>query len=80
MRIFLTKKSLQRYVDQHKVDFSQANSNNAAKYALHYYVCYRTLDWWRKTIDEAEKDGNKYMSLAEGFLKIQEENDEGSVS
>lgn len=72
MRIF-TKKGLERHVaEQVKLkSFSQmeAISRNAAAHAIHYYVCVRTIDTWRKLLDEAEKSGNKYMSLADLIVK-----------
>ena len=79
MRIFLTKRSLENYLqtevlkDRHK--FMQATARNAAADALHYYVCYRTLDWWRQAIEQAEQQGNKYVSLAELFTVVQKENE-----
>lgn len=72
MRIF-TKKGLERHIaEQVKLrTFPQmeAISRNAATYAIHYYVCVRSIDDWRKMLDEAEKSGNKYMSLADLIVK-----------
>lgn len=72
MRIF-TKKGLERYVeDQVKLkSFPQmeAISRNAAAHAIHYYICVRTIEEWHRLLDEAAKEGNKYMSLAELIVK-----------
>lgn len=82
MKVFWTKKSLDKYVTDEviadRLNFMEATASNAAKNALHYYVAYRTLEWWRDAINKAEKASSKYMSLAEAFLIIQEENKEKS--
>lgn len=84
VKIFWTKKQLAKHDEQVRIndrhEFMQGTARNAAKNAIHYYVVFRTLGWWRETIDEAEKNGNKYMSLAEGFIKIQKENDANLAS
>jgi predicted peroxiredoxin len=72
IRIY-TKKRLERHIaEQVKLrTFPQmeAISRNAAKYAIHYYVAVRSIDQWHKILDEAAKDGNKYMSLADLIMK-----------
>lgn len=68
MRLF-TKKQLAKHdadiriADRH--EFMQATARNAAKDAVHYIVCFRTIETWRELLDEAEKRGDKYTSLAE---------------
>jgi len=67
VRLF-TKKQLDRYVTDEviadRLNHSQTVATEAAKAAVHYYVAWRTLDEWRSIIDEAEKQGEKYISLA----------------
>lgn len=75
MKIFWTKKALQDYVALDRYNFMDATARNAAIDAVHYYLCWRTLDWWREAIDKAEKQGSKYVSLAELVAVIQKENE-----
>lgn len=79
MKIFWTKQSLIDHdhdvAIRDRAKFMQATASNAAKNALHYYICFRSFDWWREKLDEAEKAGDKYMSLAEMFTKVREENE-----
>lgn len=82
MKIFFRQKTFDREIDAavHKrnANFIQSIANNAAKEAVHYYICWRTLDWWRNAISEAEKDGNKYIRLADLLTKIEDENNQGT--
>lgn len=52
-----------------------AVARNAARQAIHYYACKRTIGWYRIQLDKAEKSGNKYMSLAELMLIAEKENE-----
>jgi hypothetical protein len=45
--------------------FMEAAARNAALNALHYYVAIRSIDDWRKILDEAEKSKDTYISLAD---------------
>lgn len=49
--------------------FMQAAARNAALNAIHYYVALRTIKEWHRLLDEAEKSGEKYLSLAELIIK-----------
>lgn len=78
MRLFLTKHSLDDYTHRHILEahahLLQATAKNAAQDAVHYYLCWRSLDWWRKSIDDAEKSGNQYVRLADLLTNIEKEN------
>lgn len=52
----------------------KAVAHNAAKEAVQHYVSWRSLDWWKKQIEEAEKRQEKYMALADFITTIKEEN------
>lgn len=49
--------------------FMEATAGNAARDAVHYYTAVRTIDSWRKILDEAEKSGEKYLSMADLITK-----------
>lgn len=72
MRLF-TQKKLNQYVTDEviadRLNHMEASARKAAVEALHYYTCVRTIDTWRKILDEAEKSGDKYVSMAELIVK-----------
>lgn len=74
MRIFWTKRALDEHDQAHAARFSDGVAHNAAIEAVHYYVAFRALGWWKEAIEQAEKDGNKYLTLAGLVAKIKEEN------
>lgn len=74
MRIFWTKRALDEHDQAHAARFGEGVAHNAAIEAVHYYVAFRDLGWWRKAIDKADKSGKKYLTLAELVAQIKEEN------
>jgi hypothetical protein len=71
-------KKLNAWIDERlrrrDASFMEATARNAARDAIHYYTCLRTIDQWRHLLDEAEKSGDKYVSMADlviesGFKK-----------
>lgn len=79
MRIFWTQRKLDEYINERlglTYEVREQIARKAAADALHYYSCFRTFEWWHKALDEAEKSGkDKYMSLAQLFTKVQNENE-----
>lgn len=74
MRLFVTDRQLDNLLHERNQRFMESTATNAAKEALHGFVDFRTFEWWEQTISEAKANGRSYMSLAEAFIKIQEEN------
>ena len=78
MKIFWSQQRFNDYVrkriieDRH--EFMQATARNAAANALHHYVVFRSFEWMRASLDKAEKEGDKYISLAKLFAQVQKEN------
>ena len=73
MKIFFTKKQLDRYnrrqVEADRLKFMEGIARNGARAAVHSIVCMRTIETWRQLLDEAEKSGDKYVSLADLIIK-----------
>lgn len=74
MRLFVTDRQLDSLVRKRNQFWMAGIATNAAKEALHGFVDFRTFEWWERTIAEAKANKRSYMSLAEAFTKIQEEN------
>lgn len=73
MKLFFTKKQLAKYnrqqVEADRVKFMEGTARNGATAAVHSIVCMRPISEWRRLLDEAEKSGNKYRSLAELIIE-----------
>jgi hypothetical protein len=71
MKIFWTKAGLENYVAADRFRFMDVTARKAAGRAIESYLGWRTLDWWREQIDEAEKADEKYARLADLIVELE---------
>lgn len=76
LNIYRRGKQLEAEEIAFRKGWTDAIARKAVKAGLHHFIARRPIDWFRKQLDEAEKHGEKYVTLAELMLEIEKENKE----